>query len=497
MSKKGLIFETLNDVKSMSREKSNDGFMHLSGVFGVCGVKNNNQRVYETKNYAKMVESMQERLKKAPIPGELEHPTTMNITTENISHRIDSINIDENGVVSGEITLLNTPKGKIAQAIVEGGLPLFISSRATGQVDRNGYVTLETLQTYDLVGSPGFSQAELHLNENQTCESICESICFVSDCDPEACKAEESGAKFADPNCPVEAGGEGHRLDGREEEIKKEKENKLNKHCKENNIEYMDNETLKQIQESIEEMQSQIEYLEEQNKMLQEQLDSKQDFDLEQIANGIQKWVVEEFAPEVQNWLTEEYSDKVQKWVVEEFAPEVQNWVVEEYSPEVQNWIVGEYSQGIQGWMTEHVIPEVNENLQTTIAESLKSTKSEKLQSIDSVLSMLENHQTTKPVYGRKAEMLNEDVDEPKYIREMPVDKRVQWNMASKDVRENVERRAKLYDFSKEGAIQNFWESVDLTQEPQIKNINEGLDDVQDIWEKNIRKSIRSFRARH
>ena len=252
MAKKGIIYETLNEVKTMQIDKSNDGFMHLSGVFGVCGVRNNNQRVYETKNYAKMVESMQERLKKAPIPGELEHPKTMNITTENISHRIDSITIDENGVVSGEITLLNTPKGKIAQAIVEGGLPLFISSRAQGQIDRNGNVTLENLATYDLVGSPGFSQAELHLNESQYFESICESMCFIGNADDD-------------------------------------EKTKVN----ENNND-MDAETLKQIQEELESLKGQVEYLTEQNNMLQEQLDEVPNFDLKQIAEGIQNWIIDE-----------------------------------------------------------------------------------------------------------------------------------------------------------------------------------------------------------
>lgn len=469
MTKKGMIFETLNEVKSLKMSQTEEGLLHLNGVFGMCGVKNNNQRVYETKNYAKMVESMQERLKKAPIPGELEHPSSMNIDLSNISHRIDSISIDENGVVTGEITLLNTPKGKIAQEIVKGGLPLFISSRAQGNVDRNGNVTLENIQTYDLVGSPGFSQAELHLNESQMFESINESMCIITD--------------------------------------KKDQTNENNQ-----NNEDMNEETLKQIQEQLEEMKGQIEELTQAKEALQEQLDEKQDIDLEKLCEGIQNWVVNEFSPEVQKWITEQYSAKVQEWIVEEFSPEVQKWVVEHYSPEVQkwvveefapevqNWLVEQYSPNVQNWLTEHCLPEVenriNESLTEKINEGLKSSKNDKLANIDSVLHMLEEHQTAKPVYGRKSTMLTENQDEPKYIQEMPADKRAQWNMASAEVRESVERRAKLYNFNQEGAIQHFWENIDLTKQPQTKNVNEGLDNIKDEWEKNIRASIRGWRNR-
>ena len=455
MAKKGIIYETLNEVKSLTIER-NDGFMHLSGVFGVCGVRNNNQRVYETKNYAKMVESMQERLKKAPIPGELEHPQTMNITTENISHRIDSIKIDENGVVSGEITLLNTPKGKIAQAIVEGGLPLFISSRAQGQVDRNGNVTLEMLQTYDLVGSPGFSQAELHLNENQCYESICESMCFI----------------------------------GEKENIKEQKEETD-----------MDAETLKNITEKLEELTDQVEYLSEQNRILSEELESKENFNLKEIADGIQKWIIEQYSPTLQQWITEEYSSKVQEWVVEEFAPKVQEWVVEHYSPEVQNWVVEEFAPEIQKWIVESYSPEVQNWLEKhytpALTESLNKTfneaKTNDLNMIDSILEMLENKKIEKPVYGRKSQMVSEGLNTPKYISEMPADIRVKYDLASQEIKESISRKAKLYDWSKPMAIQNFWESIDFDAKP-AKQLNEDLASITDEREKALRLSIRAWR---
>ena len=478
MAKKGIIYETLNEVKTMQIDKSNDGFMHLSGVFGVCGVRNNNQRVYETKNYAKMVESMQERLKKAPIPGELEHPKTMNITTENISHRIDSITIDENGVVSGEITLLNTPKGKIAQAIVEGGLPLFISSRAQGQIDRNGNVTLENLATYDLVGSPGFSQAELHLNESQCFESICESICFI----------------------------------GNAEDDEKTKVN-------ENNND-MDAETLKQIQEELESLKGQVEYLTEQNNMLQEQLDEVPNFDLKQIAEGIQNWMIDEYSPALQNWIVEEYSQKVQDWVVEQYskevqdwcvehlAPEFQNWVVEHYSPEVQNWcveqlcpeiqnwIVEEYSATLQTWLNEHYSKDIKADIVESMRNEIKEAKDNKFGMIDSILECLENTTANqKPQYGRKANMIAENANAPKYLAEMPAEYRVKYDLAPQEVKESIQRRANVYNWA-EHSVQDFWESVNF-EATQTKNLlTEGLDTITDEREKALRARIRAWRNR-
>lgn len=468
MAKNCFIYETLNGVKEMQVKRDGD-LMTLTGVFGVCGVRNNNQRVYETSNYSKMVSEMQQRIKtEGGIPGELEHPQMMNITLENVSHKITDINIDENGVVTGSITLLNTPKGKIAQAIVEGGLPLFISSRATGNVDKGGKVTLEKISTYDLVGTPGFSQAKLKLNENQIAESINESnVYYIS-----------------------------------------EKENN------ENNIEDME---LKELLEKFEALEGRINELEDANQLLQEQLEEAvaNKTDVKKLADGIQNWVLEEFTPKIEEWITEEYgvkrenaivkeaTIKASEYFVEEYAQKIQNWILEEYSQEVEKWCTTEFAQGIQNWVIEEFSPEVekwlnesyHEKVKDLINESLESKKSSNLNAIDETLKILESIEVTKPTYSRKS-IITENVDEPKYLQEMPAEARVKWDMASKEVKESINRRAKLYNFVNEGSVERFWESINFEEIKPTKNIYEGLETIQDEHERNIRSAFRTWRAK-
>jgi uncharacterized protein (UPF0335 family) len=489
-NKNCLIYETLNGVSDMQKVKKENGMMTLTGVFGVCGVRNNNKRVYETSNYAKMVQEMKSEIaKNNGIPGELEHPQTMNITLENISHKITDINIDENGLVTGSITLLNTPKGKIAQAIVEGGLPLFISSRATGQVDASsGNVTLERIATYDLVGSPGFSQARLKLNENQIAESICESVYYVTD------------------------------------------KNDIN----ENNT--IDDMEMKELLERFEALEQEVAELKEQNEELQMQVESANSLDVKRLADSIQKWIIEEYSPAIQDWIMEEFApeheetiaenikdeiieesveaskdmfvnemaDKIQEWVVEEFAPEVQNWVVEEFAPEVQNWCVESFAPGIQNWIINEYAPEtekwMNEsfmsNIKDVISESINESKKNSLSSIDETLRVLESIEVTKPTYSRKAIITENAADEPFFVREMPATARVKWEMASEGVKESITRRAKLYDFTNEGAVERFWSNIDFAEVKPVNNVYEGLETIVDERERGIRQQLRSWRAK-
>ena len=84
-AKKCMVFETLGSVKGMTvQEGASDGLMRISGVFGVCGVKNGNNRIYDKANYAKMVEALQKQILSEGCPGELEHPNSMNIDLNNV-----------------------------------------------------------------------------------------------------------------------------------------------------------------------------------------------------------------------------------------------------------------------------------------------------------------------------------------------------------------------------------------------------------------------------
>lgn len=475
-NKKCRVYETLNSVKDLSVDKSN-GLMTLSGVFGECGKKNRNNRIYETSNYTAMVTEMKNRIKaEGGIPGELEHPQSMNITLENISHKIIDINIDENGLVTGTIQLLNTPKGKIAQAIVEGGLPLYISSRATGQVSKDGHVTLERLSTYDLVGTPGFEQAKMHLNESLETMEEDDNICVI---------------------------------------IENKEDNEIN--------ENMDSEIL----EKLNNLEEEITRLREENEELRENLESITEvtkLDPEQVkmlAEGIQNWIVEEYSPELQKWIVEEFAPEhkdeivesvsadreeiletyrkdfteticplIQQWVIEEYSPEFQNWITEEFAPAIQNWIVEEYSPDVQAWLDESYI----DTIKTKVKDIVNEAKANNLDSIDETLKLLESMDVTKPKIQGSSVQLNEvqgTSNEPYFIQNMPENIRPLWNQASQEIKENVNRRAKIYNFNTPGAVEKFWESINFDEIKPINKVFEGMENIVDERERAIRLSFR------
>ena len=416
MTKRCLVFETLGSVTNLAvQESANSNEVRLTGVFGVCGIKNGNNRIYDKANYGKMVEALQNVIMSEGCPGELEHPNTMNIDLNNVSHKIESIEMNEDGTITGTILLLNTPKGQIAKAIVESGLPLYISSRGAGNIDESGHVTLSTIKTYDLVGTPGFSQAKLTLKKNQTLESLNESLddgniawAIVEDEADDLLGGDDDDDKKKKSDEEKSDDSKEEKKDDKSDEEKEEKKDDDESNKDENNKNSENTTTMNDLKQSIDELVEKVTQLEAELHVAQESLTEKENVinELTEKLNGIKEtnyeaietwvneefanefqtkvdakideavenvktwvagdynesvktWANEEFAPQIQGWITEEFAPEVQNWVCEEFSPEVQNWVCEEFAPEVQNWVCEEFAPEVQNWVCEEFAPQV------------------------------------------------------------------------------------------------------------------------------------------
>lgn len=162
-------------LKPLSAKKLNEAQEQgpkyiLEGVFAELDKLNRNQRIYPKNEYLKHLAYLRDDIKKGePLLGELDHPDDrFEVKLKEASHRVIDLWYDERqNVVMGKIELLNTPNGKLAQSIVDQGIPLHISSRAAGSVNADNTVSIQQIYTYDLVCKPGFAGAVLHrVNES-------------------------------------------------------------------------------------------------------------------------------------------------------------------------------------------------------------------------------------------------------------------------------------------------------------------------------------------
>ena len=529
-----MLFETLGKVSDLTVQESKNPSegVRLSGVFGVCGVKNQNNRIYDKANYAAMVESLQKVIATEGCPGELEHPNNFNINLENVSHKIESIEMNENGTITGTILLLNTPKGKIAQAIVEGGLPLYISSRGAGTITNEGRVNLTSLKTYDLVGTPGFSQAKLTLKENQTVESLNESLddgnimwAIVEgddssddllDLDSDDKKSDDKKSddkKKEDKEDEKEEKKSEEKSDDSEKEEKKKKDNKDNKDSK---------VTMEELKKSIDALADKVTTLEAQLHVAQESAqpnynaiemwikeefapsfknevsESVKKYVNEEFANKVQNWICEEFANEINEWVendvatelnenlksyvNEEFAEHLQGWIVEEFGGQVDKWVSEEFAGTVENWIAEEYSTVVENWINDEYAPilenRINESVNENVAQYISENNAARLDEIDSLLETLSDDKNSAV-----AELVKETKAADKYaniyaVKNMPAEFVPSWNMIDEARKDEIVRSSKMYDFTKEGVLESFWGSVDFEKKQEV--IKESKDIVAD-----------------
>lgn len=133
--------------------------LFIQGPYTVANSRNRNKRIYPLEEMVSQVgEFYKEKIDKGIAYGELEHPEYPDVKLSEAAHLIKELSQDGNTFV-GKSKILSTPKGQIVKSIIKDGGNLGISSRALGNVDKEGYVRQFLLCTFDIVADPSCQSA--------------------------------------------------------------------------------------------------------------------------------------------------------------------------------------------------------------------------------------------------------------------------------------------------------------------------------------------------
>lgn len=129
------VYDTVSLVTEGNLGKGKNYF--IEGVFLQSELQNRNGRMYPEKVMDKEVQRYcEEYIDKNRAYGELGHPDSPSINLDRVSHMIVSLRKEGTNYI-GKAKILDTPMGKIAKGLLDGGANLGVSSRALGSLKTN------------------------------------------------------------------------------------------------------------------------------------------------------------------------------------------------------------------------------------------------------------------------------------------------------------------------------------------------------------------------
>jgi len=129
-----LIKENIENVEYLTEDVGNTKQRYITGIFMQSEKKNRNGRVYPRELLEREVNRYNTNyIRTNRAFGELGHPDTPAIDPNNISHLITELYPDGTDFI-GKAKVLDTPKGKIIQNIMDGGGQLGVSTRGVGSL---------------------------------------------------------------------------------------------------------------------------------------------------------------------------------------------------------------------------------------------------------------------------------------------------------------------------------------------------------------------------
>lgn len=156
----------LNYDKNIIKEAREKGIpITMKAILQRAEAKNQNGRRYPRPILEREIDNYQKAVSEGRATGEMDHPESSVVELQNVSHVIREI-WWEGDEVMGTVEILNTPKGKIAQDLMEAGIKIGISSRGVGDVqkDEEGVDVVDEsfmLVSFDIVSEPSTESAWL------------------------------------------------------------------------------------------------------------------------------------------------------------------------------------------------------------------------------------------------------------------------------------------------------------------------------------------------
>lgn len=162
MSRKELLIDVC-PVRLTISESGDGGKLKLRGEFANGNKKTANGRLYKTSLWETVIRKNEKKITERKVTGELDHPDDGKMKLQRVSHLITDLKL-ENGMVVGELEVLNTQRGRDLRALIEGGVTVGVSSRGLGSVseDKDGTMVVGDdfeFQTFDVVADPAITTA--------------------------------------------------------------------------------------------------------------------------------------------------------------------------------------------------------------------------------------------------------------------------------------------------------------------------------------------------
>lgn len=152
-------YKNFADARVKLEESSDGKELFMSGIFIQAEQRNHNQRIYPLHEIQKAVDYINSEVAKGnTIMGECNHPQELTINLDRVSHFITEMYMRGNDGY-GKLKIVDTPMGQIIKTLIKNGAKLGVSSRGSGNVDDNGYVSDFEIVTVDIVAQPSAPNA--------------------------------------------------------------------------------------------------------------------------------------------------------------------------------------------------------------------------------------------------------------------------------------------------------------------------------------------------